>query len=53
MDVRNVKGTKDYLPEEQLLRIELPPLNSLTNCLKWGIPTNTKVSLGFMSRQSP
>ncbi|WP_142335984.1 DUF4180 domain-containing protein, partial [Bacillus pseudomycoides] len=32
--------------------IELPPIYSLTNCLKWGIPTNTKVSLGFMSRQS-
>lgn len=33
--------------------IELPPLNSLTNSLKWGIPTNTKISLDFMRRQSP
>ncbi|PFR10030.1 hypothetical protein COE50_14575 [Bacillus anthracis] len=32
---------------------ELPPLNTLTSCLKWGIPTNTKVSPSFMSRQSP
>ncbi|PHF47037.1 cytoplasmic protein [Bacillus pseudomycoides] len=48
-NVYNSKSLADFIYE----CIELPPLNILTNCLKWGIPTNTKVSLGFMSRQSP
>ncbi|WP_240517629.1 DUF4180 domain-containing protein, partial [Bacillus pseudomycoides] len=49
LNVYNSKSLADFIYE----CIELPPLYSLTNCLKWGIPTNTKVSLGFMSRQSP
>lgn len=37
----------------EIFIFELPPLNTLTSCLKWGIPPNTKVSLSFMSRRSP
>ncbi|MGE6365327.1 SGNH/GDSL hydrolase family protein [Bacillus paramycoides] len=42
-----------YAEMIQEQHFELPPLNTLTSCLKWGIPTNTKVSLSYMSRLSP
>ena len=33
--------------------LNYPPLNVLTDCLKWGIPTNTKVSFGYLSGLAP
>ncbi|MGH0590656.1 hypothetical protein ACQVQY_32600 [Bacillus mycoides] len=33
--------------------VELPPLNTLTRCLKWGIPANTDVSTSYLSRLCP
>ncbi len=42
-----------YAEMIQEQHFELPPLNTLTSCLKWRIPTNTKVSLSYMSRLSP